>query len=97
MACLAALGMLVLQNVQVRGHGNYDPACCSDRDCHPVEENVVQERSDGVHVQGHGILSYTDLRLRWSKDDRDHVCEQSTGGGVGAKKLFCVYRKTKGF
>jgi hypothetical protein len=42
-----------------------------------------------VHVQGFGILSRSDSRLRTSRDDQDHVCQQPG-------KLLCVYRKPNG-
>jgi hypothetical protein len=67
----------------------YDNACCSDQHCHPVKDGVVEDKVDGVHVQGFGILSYTDQRLRRSGDNNDHVC---TSEG----KLLCVYEKPKG-
>ena len=73
-------------------HGWYDLECCGDRDCYPVDSGVVKELKEGVVVQGFGILSYSDRRLRWSKDDRDHICAARSGGG-----LICVYRRPKEF
>ena len=67
----------------------YENACCADQDCHPVEDGVVTEGRDGVEVQGFGTLSYTDSRLRWSQDNRDHLCVSNI------HKLICVYRKPK--
>jgi hypothetical protein len=75
-----------------RAHSWYEVACCSERDCVPVEDGVVVEKTDGVHVQGFGILSRTDPRLRLSRDDRDHLCVAQ----AGATKLICVYRKPNG-
>ncbi len=69
-------------------HEWYDPNCCAQVHCHPVDDGVVQEKKDGVYVTGYGVLSYTDPRLRWSRDDRDHVCEMGP-------KLLCVYRRPK--
>lgn len=69
----------------------YDLSCCSDQDCGPVEDGVVTERKDGIHVEGHGVLSETDPRVRWSRDGQDHLCLSPTN------KLLCVYRKPKGF
>ena len=68
----------------------YEPSCCSGRDCAPVADGVVSEKAAGVLVQGYGLLSYSDARLRWSRDDRDHVCAQ-------AGKLLCIYRRPKAF
>jgi len=75
-----------------RAHSWYEASCCSERDCVPVEDGVVVEKADGVHVQGFGILSRTDPRLRLSRDDRDHLCVAQ----AGATKLICVYRKPNG-
>lgn len=73
-------------------HSWYEPACCGGQDCGPVDDAVVDERRDGVHVKGFGVLSYSDPRLRWSRDFEAHVC--ATKGGE--PKLLCVYRKPKG-
>jgi hypothetical protein len=54
---------------------------------------MIEERADGVHVRGYGTLSYTDARLRWSQDDRDHMCITQDA----SHKLLCVYRRPKGF
>jgi hypothetical protein len=70
-------------------HSWYEPACCSEGDCVPVDDGVVYEKVDGVHVQGWGVLSRTDPRVRWSRDDHDHVCAM-----LG--KRSCVYRKPNG-
>jgi hypothetical protein len=75
-----------------RAHSWYEAACCSERDCVPVEEGVVVEKADGVHVQGHGILNRMDPRLRMSRDDRDHLCVAPHS----STKLLCVYRKPNG-
>lgn len=66
----------------------YDNACCSEQHCHPVKDGVVTDMADGVWVEGFGIMSYTDQRLRRSGDDEDHLC---TSDG----KLLCVYQKPK--
>lgn len=70
--------------------GLYDLACCNLRDCRPDEDNRVKDTRDGLFVQGHGIMSYTDPRIRKSRDDRDHICEDKG-------KLICVYQRPKGF
>jgi hypothetical protein len=67
-------------------HSWYEPACCSGQDCNAVDEGVVVEMGDGVHVKGWGTLSRSDPRVRWSRDGFDHVCSM-------AGKLYCVYRK----
>ena len=67
----------------------YDMACCDRQDCKPVADGVVEEKADGVHIQGHGIVNRLDPRLRTSRDDRDHLC-------IRGGKMICVYRKPNG-
>jgi hypothetical protein len=74
-------------------HSWYEPACCSDVDCAPVADGMVEDMADGVHVQGYGVLSYADARLRWSQDDQDHMCITRDV----SHKLLCVYRRPKDF
>lgn len=74
------------------GHSWYEDSCCSGIDCREVADGTVEERAVGVHVKGFGILSYSDPRLRWSRDDQDHLCVSISDG-----KLLCVYRKPKGY
>lgn len=84
-----ACALFLLSASAAFAHSFYEPACCSDRDCAPVADGVVVEKADGVHVKGWDVLSRTDPRLRWSRDDQDHVCQQPG-------KLLCVYRKPNG-
>lgn len=91
---LVAAAMLILATLTTAGaHSWYEPQCCSSTDCAPVDDGVVEEKSDGIHVKGYGVLSYTDPRIRWSKDDQDHLCTEQ----YGQHKLLCVYRKPKGY
>jgi len=93
-----ALALMLLASITPAGaHDWYESACCHNKDCKPVPDGVVTETADGVRVEGFGILSESDSRLRWSQDDRDHICAfpQSTFGAPVTKKLQCVYRKRK--
>jgi hypothetical protein len=82
----AAIVVGRMQAMQALAHGWYEASCCSDRDCRPVPDEFVEETKAGVVVKGHGTLSSTDPRLRWSRDQRTHLCEEPG-------KLLCVYRK----
>lgn len=93
-ACLW-IGLIAISS-EASSHSWYEVSCCSDRDCKPVADGVVVERADGVHVEGHGVLSRTDSRLRWSRDDSDHICETAATGYGTSRKLVCVYRKPNG-
>lgn len=86
------LGWLVIfamAALSVRAHGWYDPACCSGFDCAPDHAGLVEEKADGVHVLGFGVLAYTDPRLRKSRDYEDHVC--ISRGAVPGTSLVCLF------
>lgn len=88
---VAVVGLLWLAGTTgARSHNWYELACCSDKDCGPVVEGVVTEDRAGVHVKGHGLMSPSDSRIRWSRDDQDHLCTSPSG------KLLCVYRRPTG-
>jgi len=81
--------LIVLACSVAHAHDWYEPACCGGSHCHPVADGVVVEGAAGVTVEGFGLMSYSDWRLRWSRDERDHVC-------IVDGKLACVYRRPKG-
>lgn len=89
---IAVFIILALASVPARGHEWYENACCSDRDCAPVADGTVTDKKGGVAIEGFGTLNYSDPRLRWSRDNRDHLCISSGP----PQKLICVYRRFKG-
>jgi hypothetical protein len=81
---------LALMTGNAGAHQWYEAACCSDRDCAPVDDDQVRDTPDGgVDVDGFGHLNKSDSRLRLSRDYQNHLC--IIGG-----KLLCVYRRPKG-
>jgi hypothetical protein len=90
---IAVLGLLWPK--EGLSHSWYEAGCCSDRDCEAVEDVAVKEKPDGIHVAGFGVLSHTDPRLRWGRDDRWHLCI-SKPSPPEAGKLLCVYRPARG-
>jgi hypothetical protein len=90
-------GVAVLTSLGVAAHSWYDPACCSEKDCRPVDDEVVIDDDGSPHleVKGHGYISKSDPRVRTSKDGQAHICEAPKyEGGV---KLLCIYRKPRSF
>lgn len=81
-----------------RAHDWYDPACCNNQDCQPVEPDRVTATATGWRVQiapGDHILSHTpidvvvpygDKKIRDSQDGEFHVCI-----GPYTNTLFCLY------
>ncbi len=93
---IAAIGMCmivaaVLMATPARGHSWYESDCCSGIDCAPVADELIEERADGVHVQGFGVLAYGDPRLRWSRDHQKHLCAQRSL--FLGTQIRCVYLK----
>jgi hypothetical protein len=70
-------------------HDWYERDCCGGRHCHAVADGVVSETGLGVEVRGfEEVLSYSDPRVRWSHDNRYHVCSSQDS-------LYCVYLRPK--
>ena len=56
----------------------YDPACCSQRDCQPVEDSTIEF---GMDTQGNAYARYKPTgnifyryQFKLSQDERYHVC-----------------------
>jgi len=75
----------------------YDPACCSDRDCHHVRTDNVRIVQGGYQVEmAVGDHPYTERavsafipadssRVRISGDSDFHVCANRVGN------IYCIY------
>lgn len=77
---------------------DYDPACCSGRDCAPVASSMIRASPSGYLVEipagGHPFVSgqplsvlipYSDPRVRPSGDGEKHAC-------IGpSRHVFCIY------
>lgn len=77
-----------------RGHGFFDPECCSDRDCYLVADDEITESADGFTIKTTG--EFIDRRLakvRMSPDGRWYRC--SYGGDVKAGTI-CIYVPGRG-
>jgi len=78
MRCLLAALALGCLSIPALSHSWYDPWCCNDRDCHPVDKELVTARPDGYHVQGYDrVVPYSEARP--SGDADFHICEIPTG------------------
>lgn len=84
-AFLFALGNLA------KGHGPYEMACCSDRDCAPVPDDRVAQISGGFLVDGE-FVPMRDPRVRRPINEQFHLCKHVTTGA-----LLCIYPKLQGF
>lgn len=95
-AVLVIFGLIVFYVRVADAHEWYDGDCCSDHDCKPVREGVVEDSADGgVDVKGWGHIGPSESKLRESKDTEDHLCIHS--GGFDTKDLKCVYHVKRSY
>lgn len=100
----AALGFFlsVAQAHQAPSGWEYDPACCSGRDCAAAPAGAVQEVAGGYRVTllpgQHPMVQsapftafvpHGDARIRPSGDEHYHPC-------IWAGRLLCLYRPPGG-
>lgn len=85
--CLAILLLIGLTR-EAGAHEWYDEECCNELDCRPAHEDEVELRPGGYWVERIGLVSFTDERLRPSRDGEFHVCIVETEMGIF---LTCLY------
>ena len=103
-ALLASIALLCLSQTASaqelpRGLGHpsgtdhfYDNACCSTRDCEPVEPGAIRQTPEGYAIRymtsrGHvaeGFLPYGASGIRPSRDAQEHAC-------APFDKVICIY------
>ena len=84
--------MIFLLVFRLLVHDWYEQSCCGNTHCHPVPDGTVVNLATGLYIKGHGVIAYSDPRIRWSQDEKDHVCELKDFSD-GHLKLLCVYRR----
>ena len=68
------LGLLTAAG-RAGAHEWYDPYCCSDQDCAPLDDGAVIEGPAGYEIPSTGeTIPYRDDRVRPSADGRFHRC-----------------------
>ena len=73
-------------------HEHYDAACCSNRDCKPIENKADEPEitPEGYLLKTGELVRYKgDNRLKHPLDDRFHVCRMPSG--YPAQQLRCLY------
>lgn len=90
--------ILLLLSAKAYAHDWYDPACCNDNDCAPVDAEVVRATDrgwlvqivPGAHPLAHKaievVLPYDHRNVRRSRDGRFHLCI-----GPETNTLYCLY------
>lgn len=76
----------------VFSHENYEPACCSNKDCLPVADAIVTETSAGFLLNDTGeFVERTSTKVRKPLDEQYHLCRNQYNG-----TLLCIYPKFQG-
>lgn len=70
------------------GHSFYDPWCCNDSDCRPIDADEVTSRPDGYHYR-QWVIPYAEARM--SADSGYHACEYPKG------TMRCFYAPGRAF
>lgn len=76
----AAVGIMVIMATPVRAHSWYDPACCSEHDCAPLDA-TPRPAPGGYTALGH---FFPKEMLRPSRDNRWHAC-------IRGGRPLCLY------
>jgi hypothetical protein len=84
---VAMLAMALLIHA-ARAHSWYDPECCSDQDCFPVEVDDVIETAEGWKHLPTGTV-FSKEQVKPSKDNRFHVCIGNKPHDMG--RAYCIY------
>lgn len=75
---------------------SYSLLCCSNKDCHEVEQGGVKEGPEGYTLAATGeVVAYGDKRLKDSPDGLFHACQQ--GGDFDNGRIICLYVPPRGF
>ena len=65
----------------------YAPECCSNRDCHQIEDDAVTIVPGGWRIKATGEI-FRQAEVRMSKDGRFHRCSVQ---GRDDARTFCLY------
>lgn len=91
----AAIGLFLLSagfSGRAWPHEWFDRACCSDRDCKPIDETSIQETPAGYLVKQSGeTIPYADKRIKFSPDGRFYRC------AAVPSHTICLYTPPRGF
>lgn len=69
-------------------HAPFDPRCCNDRDCRPLEPHEVVPVPGGFDVLGHFVpFDAAEQARRRSPDGRFHACFMFSGASEGVYTL----------
>ena len=81
--------ILSVLSTSAYGHSWYDPECCHDKDCAPIE---LEENGWVVTKRGKAPLPQNYRPVRPSQDNKSHACLMPTEDGN--MYIQCLYRPT---
>ena len=89
LAVTAAVYMLAWFSSLAGAHSFYDPICCNDNDCAPIDASEIKATPDGylwTNKNGSKLFPYTSGQVKPSPDGGYHGCELPN-----AKVKMCIY------
>jgi hypothetical protein len=89
MAGWATLGFLLSSGLG-NAHSWYDLSCCSEKDCHPVPQEELEQDGNGDWVHLPTGLRFHGSMIKPSQDKHWHIC-YSPDNGIHKDIPYCVY------
>lgn len=83
------LALLILTG-PAAAHSFYDVECCHDQDCAPMPEADEPTALPGGDFRLRDGRVVSKAKVRWSPDNRFHLCQSATG------HVFCLYVRVGG-
>lgn len=75
---------------------SYPLYCCSNQDCHQINDADVKEGREGYTLASTGeIVPYLDRRVKDSPDGLFHVCQQA--GDFDNGRILCLFVPPRSF
>ena len=87
------IAFVLLSPQSAKAHDWYSSACCSSKDCHPVDScsEITESADGGADWNGY---HFAKTQIKPSEDNKCHVCIHDYGpawGSNGGKMPMCVY------
>lgn len=83
-------GFLLSAQAHESPHGwQYDPECCSNRDCAPYPAKNVKQVPGGYVIETGEFIE--NAKVKRSQDEEYHLCRHPTGSTI-----FCLYVPPQG-
>lgn len=80
LALVCILALIAVSLKKAKAHSWYPPACCSDRDCYPIETDQLVEQEGGSWKYLPTGQVFPKDKVFPSQDNKFHVCINPING-----------------